>query len=67
MRQQKLDFRVLSRKQCETPHCRRRIKQNVIDRKPHTQFCFPCFVARQAQRGHMMRDFMKYRRVPAMV
>lgn len=36
----KKDFRVFSNVQCTEPGCTRKIKQNVIDRKPDADKCF---------------------------
>jgi hypothetical protein len=36
----KLDFRVFSTVQCTEPGCAKKIKQNVINRKPDADKCF---------------------------
>ncbi len=52
MKQAKQLFNNLSSKVCKTPGCTRRIKQNVIDRKPSAKFCYRCFQENEHGRGH---------------
>lgn len=48
----KSDYKVLSNKTCATPGCERKIKQNILDRKPSAKLCYRCFQEKERGRGH---------------
>ena len=45
-------YNTLSTKKCSTPGCDRRIKQNILDRKPSADKCYRCFCAAELKRGN---------------
>lgn len=45
-RQKKLDATVLSDKVCSVSGCRTRIKQNVLNQKPHADMCYKHYMER---------------------
>ena len=54
-------FNELSAKKCSTKGCQRKIKKNVLDRKPGTELCFDCYRALQAGRGRFMNTAREIR------
>ena len=50
----KVDCKVMSGKVCRTPGCDRKIKQNILDRKPSATLCYRCFQDKERGRGHGM-------------
>jgi hypothetical protein len=39
----KQSYKILSNKKCVNPECRRRLKQNVVDRNPDVEHCYNCY------------------------
>jgi len=47
MASNKVDFRILSEKTCIA--CDKKLKANLVNRKPNAKYCYSCYKARKSQ------------------
>jgi hypothetical protein len=48
----KLPFNQLSSKKCKTEGCDRRIKQEILNRRPSADLCYRCFCKAELKKGN---------------
>jgi hypothetical protein len=60
-KKRKLDYKEMSDRECSVQNCKKRIKQNVVNRQPEADLCHEHYLIASGKRGRAKTLYTKKR------